>query len=238
MSQRGKFTKIWIGGYHLTTRLKDVKPSATYDEIEAGGYTQDKLYMRGRAEAAMVLDGYFNQATGSTHEALRSVGTDGDVIATLALGNNATPAIGDMTVSLVSEQFTYQVNSDLSGVIAAHADMKSKGVSLEYGVLLADATITASGQQSSVNNTAGSSAGGAGYFHILGLSTGDTITAIIQHSTNDSSWSTLLTFTLDGSAIGAQRVTVSGTVNQYVRLSYTVTGSGVSFPIAAAFVRN
>lgn len=238
MSQRGKHTKIWVEGYHLTTRLSDIKASSNYDEPEVGGYSRDKEYMKARAEAAIGLDGYFDKTTGSTHDALKNAGTDGNVIVTVALGNNAAPTLGDLTASLIAEQFNYQPNSDLNGVIAVHADMKSKGYPLEFGILLADTTVTANGQQTSVDNSAGTTAGGVGFLHILGLSSGDTITVKIQHSTDNSSWSDLITFTLTGSAIDAERVAVTGTVNRYVRASYTVSGSSISFPIAVAFVRN
>ncbi|MEM7343003.1 MAG: hypothetical protein AAF485_02060, partial [Chloroflexota bacterium] len=106
-----------------------------------------------------------------------------------------------------------------------------------WGKLLADASVTANGHQASVDNGVSTSNGGVGILHILGLSAGDTITVKIQDSADDAAWSDLLTFTLDGSAIGAERVAVSGTVERYTRASYTVAGSSVSFPIAAAFIR-
>lgn len=236
-AQRAKHTKVWIEGYHLSTRLNDIKPSCNFDEVEASGFSQDKGYVKGQADASMGLDGFFSEDTGSTHEALKTAGTDGNRIITLALGANAAPVLGDPTCSLLAEQFNYQPTSDLKGVIAVHADMKAKGKPLEFGILLADATITATGQQSSVDNGAASSNGGVGYLHILGLSAGDTITVKIQHSTDNSTWADLITFTLDGTALDAERVEVTGTVNRYVRASYTVTGSSISFPIAVAFVR-
>lgn len=236
-AQRGKHAKIWIEGYHLTTRLSDVKPSCNYEEVEASGFSQDKGYVKGQAECAMVLDGYFSEDTGSTHEALKNAGTDGDMLITLALGANAAPAVGDPTASIKGEQFNYQPNSDLKGVIAVHADFKCKGFPLEFGNLLADLSATANGNQASVDNAASSANGGVGYLHILGLSAGDTITVKVQHSTDDAAWADLITFTLDGSALDAERIVVAGTVNRYVRASYTVAGASISFPIAVAFGR-
>ena len=237
MSQRGKHTKVWIGGYHLTTRISDAKPSAMFDEVEASGYEQDKNYMKGQADSAISIDGYFNKATGSTHEALKTLNGDSGVIVSLALGNNTAPVLGDVTVSLFAEQTNYQPSSDKAGAIGVHADFKSRGYSLEFGRLLANATVTANGQQSSVDNTASSANGGVGFLHILGLSAGDTITVKIQHSSNNSTWADLITFTMNGSVIGAERIAVAGTINRYVRASYTVTGSGISFPIVVIFVR-
>jgi hypothetical protein len=236
-AQRAKHTKVWIEGYVLTSRISDTAPSCNFDEAECSGFGQDKGYVKGQADSALPLDGYFSEDTGSTHEALKNAGTDGQMLITLAMGNNAAVALGDITCSLMAEQFNYQPNSDLKGVIAVHADFKCKGKTLEFGNLLADVTVTANGNQASVDNSAGSSNGGVGYLHILGLSSGDTITVKVQHSTDDSAWSDLITFTLDGSALDAERIEVSGTVNRYVRASYTVTGSSISFPIAVVFVR-
>lgn len=237
MGQRGKHTKIWIEGYHLTTKISNIAPGTTFDELDESGYEEDKKYRPGQGDGMITLDGYFDESTGATHDAIKTVGTDGQVLVTAALGNNATPTLGDITASLMAEQFTYDVNPDLKGLIAANATFKAKGKIIEYGILLADVTVTANGNQSSVDNGASSANGGVGYLHILGLSAGDTITGKVQHSTDNAAWSDLITFTLDGSALDAERIEVSGTVNRYVRASYTVTGASISFPIAVVFIR-
>ena len=58
----------------------------------------------------------------------------------------------------------------------------------------------------------------------------------LQHSTNDSTWLDLVTFTANGSAITSEHQTGTDTVNQYVRGLATRTG-GTAL-VVMTFARN
>lgn len=88
-----------------------------------------------------------------------------------------------------------------------------------------------------VDQSAGTSSGGAGYVQVTAFSGFSQAVITIEHSTDGSSWSTLLTFATVTSAPTAERVTVSGTVNRYVRAVIDVTGSG-SITVFVGFNRN
>lgn len=235
----GKWVRVFIEGYDLTTDLTSVPYSNTGQKVDVGGYTQDMSYLIARRDGVIVLDGFFNEDTNRTHTALKTL-AEGNVshLVSEAIGDNALPTVGDMTLHLSGAQATYLVNPDLSAAVAVNAEYAAKGTPVEYGKLLADATITANGNQASVDNAASSANGGVGYLHITALSAGDTITVLIEDSADDAAWATLITFTLDGTALDAERLTVSGTVDRYVRASYTVTGATISFPIAVGFIRS
>jgi hypothetical protein len=66
----------------------------------------------------------------------------------------------------------------------------------------------------------------AGVLHIYQAAAADTYAIIIQHSPDNASWATLVTFTLNASAIGAEIISVaSGNVDKYRRVLATRTGS-------------
>jgi len=96
-----------------------------------------------------------------------------------------------------------------------------------WGHALAVGTeLSASGQGASVDNGAATTGGYIAFLHIpqtTGAIASNTWSFIVEHSSNDSSFSTLATFTADGSAITAERLEGSGTVNRYVRFKYTRT---------------
>jgi len=48
---------------------------------------------------------------------------------------------------------------------------------------------------------------------------------IVEHSTDNSAWGTLGTFTLT-TGTTAERITTTGTVNRYLRIRDDVTGTG------------
>jgi hypothetical protein len=69
-----------------------------------------------------------------------------------------------------------------------------------------------------------------GYLGMSALARGGYTNAIIKvrHSTNDSTWSDLITFTAVTAAPASERVAVTGTVNRYIQTTVTWTGSGSS----------
>lgn len=240
MGRLGKWAKIWVEGYNLTTKSTNVSIEDIRDEIPNDAYTTDHRYLAGQADGNITIDGYLDDTAGSTHDAFKTIANVTSKLVTVGLGNNATPAVGDPTASMNCQQMEYTNNPDLTAQMAINAVFKNRGSTygIEWGKLLADVTVTANGNQASIDNGASSANGGVGYFHNLALSAGDTITVLIEDSPNDSAWSTLITFTLDGTTLDAERLTVAGTVDQYLRTSYTVAGASISFPIAVTFKRN
>lgn len=237
-ARKGLYLEFWLDGYKLTPLASEVTPSIEYETIEAGAYNNPvKQYLCGRGEGSIDFSGLFDSTTdGATHEALKQVGID--KVAGIAYGNNAAPAQGDIACGMPVHQASYNVSADLDGTIAAKAALKSVGTPLEWGVLLANLTaVSVDGNTASIDDGAASSAGASAYLFVSGVSAADTCLFKVQHSTNNSTWVDLITFTLDGSAIDAERLEVSGTVNRYVRVLYDVTGTAVDIDFAVIFCR-
>jgi hypothetical protein len=163
---------------------------------------------------------------------------DNQFLVSYVIGANTTPAVGDPTFHLLSGESQYTVTPALNGVVGVTASFKAKGYGIEYGKLLWDANATTDANGTAVNHGAQTTAGGVGYLHITGLSSGDSIVVKIRDSADNNTYADLITFTLDGSAIGSERIAVSGTVDQYVRVEVDVTGASISFPIMVSFMRN
>lgn len=234
----GKWARIMVGGYGLTTDTTNIAfDGPTYAEVEASGYSEDESFVLGQGTSSITLDGML-----SVNAAAALDTPSEDEIVSVALGNKALPAVGDPTWCLAGCQPNYTAGSDkaaLQTVNVTYRPKKGGDHIIEIGKLLMDSTITANTDGASVDNAASSSNGGAGYAHVTGLSAGDTIATLkIQDSADDAIWADLITFTLDGSALAAERLTVSGTVDRYVRAIATVTGSGISFPVFVTFIRS
>lgn len=95
--------------------------------------------------------------------------------------------------------------------------------------------VSADEDGSSYDGTAATANGGVGHLHVTAYSGLTSAAVKVQHSTNNSVWSDLITF---GSvtAITSERAAVTGTVNRYLRYSIDVTGTG-SITLAVAFAR-
>jgi len=238
MPRLGKFTRVWVGGYALTSYLTNAAMTKPHTEQECSAYEQDHVYLAGQADGSLVVDGWF---AATAHTALATIATGTEKICTVAYGNNVAPVLGDPAVSIAAQELTYTPSPPLGGVIALNATFKPGAVTAkgcELGKLLADASFTGDTRTAYINNGAQSTAGGAAYLHILGLSPSDTVAVTIEDSaTGSGAGTTIGTFTLDGSAIGAQRIAIAGTIRQYVCAYIDVTGTDVSFPVVINFVR-
>ena len=96
---------------------------------------------------------------------------------------------------------------------------------------------TATGNSTSVDNGASSTNGGVASLHVTAVTgTTPSLTVKVQHSSDNSTFVDLITFTA-ANAAGSQRRTVSGTVNRYVRETHTLSGTSPNFTYAAAFAR-
>lgn len=94
---------------------------------------------------------------------------------------------------------------------------------------------TTDGNETSVDNAASSAGGGVASAHVTAYSGLTSIVLKVQHSTDNSAWSDLITFAT-ATAVTWERKTVTGTVNRYVRALWDVTGTG-SATFAMAFAR-
>lgn len=79
--------------------------------------------------------------------------------------------------------------------------------------------------------------GGVGYQEVSELTGLTGFVGIIQHSTDDVTFSTLLTFANVTAAPAAERVTVTGTVHRFLAYDGNVTGAGTLTPFVG-FARN
>src|SRR5688572_7775028 len=109
----------------------------------------------------------------------------------------------------------------------------------EQGVILQDfeaKTVDWDTDSEEVDNASSSANGGAGYLQVGAYSGFTGLAVTIEHSSDSSSWATLVTFTNVTAARQAERVAVSGTVNRYLRVVGDVTGTG-SAQVFVGFAR-
>jgi hypothetical protein len=134
-------------------------------------------------------------------------------------------AVGDVAFLIDSIRTDYSTTTSVTGTVDASITTQTTG-DTGYGVCVAAlAAITTDTNGTAVDNAASSTNGGVAHLHVTAFAglTSDVIT--IEHSTNNSTWATLATFTT-ATAATTQRLAVTGTVNRYLRVVDDVTGTG------------
>jgi hypothetical protein len=184
---------------------------------------------------------YFDNATVGAHAAYSPM-TRNDIICTYLRGQ----AIGNPALNQRSLQLNYDPSRGADGSLTEKVTCQADGYGQEWGIQLTAGarTDTAAANGASYNQGAATAFGMQAYLQAIAL-TGTDVTVTIQHSTNNSAWTTLAAFTQIISANSnlpqsAQRISIANTttVDQYIRVITTTSGGFTSFQFIAAIVVN
>lgn len=231
----GNAGKVYLNGYDLTSYFRSMQAVETlgaYDTTVFGNAT--KTFIPGLADGTIALDGLFDGSSTSAEDAILAAAS---VAATpgVALVFPAGDAIGARGRACASIHTSYTVSAPVDGVVSTAAAIQATGGIDGVRSLHALGAETATGDAASVNHGAATTNGGVGYIEAPAF-TGTSVVVKIQHSADNSIWADLITFTAISAAHAAQRVEVSGTVNQYLRASHA-SGTFSSVTDVVAFGR-
>lgn len=169
----------------------------------------------------MLLD---NAATVSSQFGILYTAKSTPQVVTLAPSGTAR---GAETWQVQSNELNFSTTAAAADVVSATVAFQSDGL-VDPGVVIDPETaITVDTNGTSVDNTAATSNGGVAHLHVTAYSGLTSNSIILEHSTNNSVWTTLATFTLV-TGTGSERLVVAPgtTVNRYLRIRDDVTGTG------------
>lgn len=186
----------------------------------------------GQIAGSVGITGMFDAAASGITEVLDTARTtDNGLVSTFY---PFTPAVGSMVFlargNVSGLDYPAQVK-DLVRVSLTGQPEDGVDIGTSLHILGAE---TADGDGSSVDNTASSANGAVAILHATAFTGLTDIVIKVQHSTDNSSWSDLITFaTVTGETW--EYATASGTVNRYLRANWDVTGTGsCTFELSAA----
>ena len=169
----------------------------------------------------MLLD---NAATASSQFGILYTAKSTPQVVTLAPSGTTR---GAETWQVQSNELNFNTTAAAADVVNATVAFQSDGL-VDPGVVIDPETaITVDTNGTSVDNTAATSNGGVAHLHVTAYSGLTSNSIILEHSTNNSVWTTLATFTLV-TGTGSERLVVAPgtTVNRYLRIRDDVTGTG------------
>lgn len=237
MAVHSKNSRIMVNERHLSGEMTGF--TITHRRQLSDGVTtltdEGKRYIPGLLDGRLSLAGVFDSTAGLIDdEVSTAAGTDDGLLVT-ALPDGFT--IGKPAAIVLADIADYQVLAKVTDPVGITLDAQpDEGV--DWGRSLhAHTAETATGNSTSVDNAALSSNGGVASLHVTAASgTTPSDTVKVQHSTDDSVWVDLITFTA-ATTTTSERKTVTGTVNRYVRETHTISGTNPSFTYAVAFAR-
>lgn len=238
-----RFTRLYFGGYDLSGDQRafgslenSFEPTDITGESEA---IENFLSNKRRKVGIKGYQALLNDEAAGAYTILDNAPQTG--IVSVYMGGGDVPAVGDMAYLLPAVQLadTTEFNAGVGALSTDFemdaAQMSSLVDSPIAAILMPKTALTITTTGTSVDGVAGTTLGGRANLHVF-VSSGGTWAFTVEHSTNDSTWATLATFTATGNSITAEHKTVSGTVNRYTRLLATRTSGTCT--VACAFARN
>lgn len=151
-------------------------------------------------------------------------------------------AVGNDAASMVAKQLNYDGTRANTGQLTFNFSAQANGYGLEWGEQLTAGIVSHAGATngSSLDNGASTAFGLQAYLHVFGV-TGTSVTAKLQHSTDNAVWADVtgggFTAVLAG-ATSAQRIATANnlTINRYLRV--VTTGTFNPATLACMVVRN
>ena len=233
-----RYMRLLFHGYNLSgdsRKFDELSNSA--DAVDMLGWSDAAHNYLSDAHRNTGVKGYqalLNDATAGALTALQqTAGTMKERALSVLLGSLAEPAIGDPAYVLASVLMSDNAGLDGGAVVLqcdfmADAAQASASNDQPWGVVLhPETSLAATTNGASVNNGAATTNGLHANIHVT-VSSGGTWAFKIQHSTDGAAWADLVSFTINGSAINSEHVSVAGTVNQYLRFVATRTSGSVT----------
>jgi len=132
---------------------------------------------------------------------------------------------------------TYAVDASISDTVnSTFESQPDDGV--DWGRSHHDLTVeTVSGESAGADDGAATAGGIVAHLHVTAVAgTTSTLDVTVQESADGNTWADIGAFA-QATAVGAQRVFVAGAVEQHIRITWELGGTGPSFTFTAAVAR-
>ena len=223
----GLGVRIYANGHDLNTDVNALSGiGQTQTLLECTGLAKSAIQrLVGLRDAIISVNGYFDNATGMSHDAFESISADSEVIVTMGTSR------GDDAGGMVADQGSYNIGRAEGTAITTTVEFStSNGKGLNWGVALTDGpeqTDSAAANSAAVDNTSSTSDGAIGIVTVESVASG-TADIKVQHSADDITYADLLTFT-GATGRTSESISATGTVNRYVRVASTGTFTDLVF---------
>lgn len=227
MAEPGRSTRVLVNGANLSSYFRTANVTNGVELTDTTTFAATaKTFLAGFPEGRLTLDGLFDGATGAVDDVLTTaLAGAGNVVAVSRDGFT----VGSPADILSARETSYATTASVNDAVAVSSEFVADG-GIKSGVVLRGLTAaSATGTGTAVDGGAATTNGGLAQLHVTAITgTTPSVTVVVQDSADGSTgWATIATFAAK-TAVGAERVTIAGTIRRYTRESHTVSGTGVS----------
>jgi hypothetical protein len=244
MASIAKDTRLLVNQYDISSAFKAIKPSHSVDDLDSTtfGTSGGKGHAAGLKDGSLSCEGFFDADTVNVNKIDDLLGTAIVTPSIVSYAPAGLTSVGLLARLLSANRPKYEVNTTIGQIVGVTAELSNQQMGLELGVVLhAQTSETTTVNGASVDNAASSTSGAVGHLHVTAKADTTAVWTIkIQHSTDNSTFVDLITFTNVSNrtlAAGAQRIEVTGTINRYTRVQCTLVSGTTSITPVVTFAR-
>ncbi len=225
-------SRLYVGPIMYAQYVKDFGGSSDVDQLDVttlanadGTPKKSKEFINGKESTTVTINAYLDGTgtAGSQFALANTWKSTAQVVTLLPYGGTR----GSLALNMKANQSDVTVMSDQGGVVEVAHSLVADGETYAGVVIDPLTAITADTNGTSVDNGAASTNGGWAHLHVTAFTGLTSDSVIVEHSTNDSVWATLGTFTLvAGTTSERLEIAPGTTVNRYLRIRDDVTGTG------------
>lgn len=232
---KAKYSRLLVNEFDLSTQHNSLEVSVATEQQDVSTFQNTgKAYLSMTPEGSIAVKGFFDDAAaGYTEQELAEAIENVETLYVAALFGTQTAAC-PVYVAPATNVESLTITAPVDGVIEIDGGFPA-GSGLRRGLRCFSGTLSATGAQTYIDLGAAGAAGGLAWLWvqtITGTATNATVTVESDDNTGFSSAATEGTFTF--SAVGGYQVTLSGTIDRYVRLNCTSLGGATSFVVVGA----
>lgn len=237
--RHGRGTALLLDDEDVSVFFREAAINRTVDLAETSTYgTFDKTYVVGMRDATFTLAGLFSGGSDEIDAQLAGIiGQEAEYAFTYAPEGLT---LGRRLYVAAVDNINYEVSSPLTDMVGTSAEFQASGGAFGGVSLHALTSESTTNNGTSVDNGASSAQGGIATLHLTANNRdAGSILVKVQHSTDNSVWNDLITFSSVNFAVtSGQVLSVAGTVNRYTRAQWTVTGGTTGgYTFAVGFAR-
>lgn len=236
---------LLYGGYDLTigiiTTLTD-KQEAILERTNGLGAAWEAHAYTGVRKAEFELEGFYDDATGSIHEALGSPPGSASGPRVWCLGVEGTATGADFVGYTGALQPTYERLAVRDELTKIKAGFKGTGEVRQGRIVRMLSSATASGASTGtpLDNSASNTSGGVGFLQVTdfsGWGAGGAVTVSLVHSADNITYANLLTFASATAEHRGYSQAVTGAIQRYVAANWTASGATGNIRFFAGLAR-
>jgi hypothetical protein len=227
---------VLVNQYDLAAYFKEVEPTAEQAMLDATVLGQSSPnYLPGLKSGGFSAKGLY--------ESTALLGSDAALPGLLAAATTPLVAaapkgfgtIGNRAYMLQAHLAKYSLGIKVGDLVSNMAEFRSTD-GFDFGAVIHELKSESSDSSSTAHdNAAATTNGGVGFLHMTANGVAS-VTVKIQHSTNNSVWADLVTFTSSNVATSERIVLAAGTtVNRYLRATWSsFISPGITFAVLFA----